>query len=274
MKCTVIVDNLAPVIGKRNFLAEHGLSLLIEHQGQKILFDTGESETCTYNLSLLGIHPNQIDLLVFSHGHHDHTGGLLPFLRVGNKKFPVVAHPDIFSSHYGRTGFAGIPYTRDQLTSLGVEWQLTDKPREIAPKLWFSAGIPRTNDFETVDKKLFVCCSDGSHGPDPLADDAALFYESDKGLVVIGGCAHSGLVNIVEYGLQLTGAKRLAGWIGGTHLGPADDRQRQKTIEALKNWDLDFLVTGHCTGFDMMADLRQALGERFTASTVGAEFEF
>ena len=274
MKCTVVVDNLAPVIGKRTFLAEHGFSLLIEHLGQKILFDTGESETCTYNLSLLGIHPDQIDLLVLSHGHHDHAGGLLPFLRVANKKTPLVAHPDIFSEHHGRTGFAGIPYTQGQLTSLGIEWRLTEEPCEIAPKLWFSGRIPRSTDFEVVDKNLFVCCGDGSHSPDLIPDDAALFYESEKGLVVIGGCAHSGMVNIIEYGLRLTGAARLAGWIGGTHLRAADAVQREKSMEALEKLNPDFLVTGHCTGFEMMSDLRHRLGKRFIPSTVGSEFEF
>ena len=274
MKCTVVVDTLAPVIGKRNFLAEHGFSLLIEHLEQKILFDTGESETCIDNLGLLGIHPSRIDLLVLSHGHHDHAGGLLPFVRVANKKIPLVAHPDIFPEHHGWMGFAGILYTRGQLSSLGIEWRLTDEPCEIAPKLWFSGRIPHSTDFEVADNEHFASSCDGFHSPDLIPDDVALFYESEKGLVVIGGCAHSDMINIIEFGLRLTGAARLAGWIGGTHLRTADAVQMEKSMEALEKWNPDFLVAGHCIGFEMLSDLRLRLGARFISSAVGAKVEF
>lgn len=276
MKCTVIVDNWAPVIWKRPFLAEHGFSLLIEYDDCKVLFDTGYSQIVTYNLSLLNVHPAQIDALVLSHGHTDHVGGLLPFLQMGNKEYPVYAHPGIFTPRYHSIMgvdriYRGIPYTRTQLTCLGAEWRLSEDPQEIAPNLWFSGQIPRKTSFEPGDNSLIILGTDGREHPDPVVDDVALFHTNERGLVVIGGCTHSGLVNTVQYGFEITGANRLSGWIGGAHLGPATIKQQDKTLGMIEELDPDFVMSGHCTGFKMMAELSRLLGNRFIPGAVGTE---
>ena len=238
MKVTVIIDNAVLPGARQPLLAEHGLSLLIEHAGKKILYDTGQSSAVVSNLSLLGFRPSELDMLVVSHGHYDHTGGIFHVLQHARKKIPVYAHikgyfrPDTPLPGQQRR-FAGIPHKKELLTALGAEWCFVDKPTEIIPGLWVSGHIPRNTDYETGDTKLVTCATDGTECQDTIEDDTSLFYAGPRGLVVIGGCTHAGLVNTVRRGLEVTGTSRLAGWIGGTHLGPVSKEQQVKTLAQL-----------------------------------------
>ena len=143
------------------FSAEHGLSLLIEHAGKKVLYDTGQSSAVVSNLSLLGYRPAELDMLVVSHGHYDHTGGIFHVLQHARKKIPIYAHKGIFQSRYSTSGqphrFIGIPHEKELLTALGAEWHFVDTPTEIIPGLWVSGHIPRITDYETGDPKLVTC---------------------------------------------------------------------------------------------------------------------
>lgn len=276
MKITVVVDNSVPISSPRPFLGEHGYSLLLEVNARKILVDAGQSAAVVHNLSLLGIHPNQLDAIVLSHGHYDHTGGLYHLLNSRNKPIPVYAHENIFQSRYstggGRKRFIGIPYVKDELTTLGVDWHLSSEPVEIVPNLLFSGQIPRLTDYEAGDAKLVVCC-DECDCQDQIIDDSSLYFSSSKGLVVIAGCSHSGLVNTVEYGLKLTGHQQLSGWIGGTHLGPVSHGQQIKTLDKINEYDPHFIAASHCTGFEMMAELYKRFGERFITGFVSRVIE-
>ena len=264
MKVTVIVDNMVQLGTRLPFLAEHGLSLLIEHAGKKVLFDTGQSSAVVSNLSLLGFRPSELDMLVVSHGHYDHTGGIFHVLQHARKAIPVYAHKSIFQPRYSMAGgqrrFIGIPYEKELLTALGAEWRFVDKPTEIVSGLWISGQISRDTDYETGDHELVACAADGSECQDTIEDDTSLFYAGPRGLVVIGGCTHSGLVNTVRWGLEVTGTSQLAGWIGGTHLGPVSKEQREKTLAQLASLDPEFIAANHCTGFAMMATLYNVLG--------------
>lgn len=276
MKISVVVDNAVPIKVRMPFLAEHGFSLLLEHENRRVLFDTGASSAVVSNLGLLGIHPSTVDMIVVSHGHYDHTGGLYSVLQHAGKKMPVYAHPLIFRPRYStgeRRHFVGIPHTREQLTELGADWRFSDGPLELLPGLWVSGEIPRESGFESVDSKLVVFDAEGCDCQDDLPDDLSLFYSGPKGLVVIGGCTHSGLVNTVRRGLKLTGASRLAGWVGGTHLGPASAEQQDKTIGELESLAPDFIAANHCTGFSMMSRLHARFGGRFTPAFVSTTIE-
>jgi 7,8-dihydropterin-6-yl-methyl-4-(beta-D-ribofuranosyl)aminobenzene 5'-phosphate synthase len=212
-------------------------------------------------------------MIALSHGHYDHTGGIIHILHHAAKRMPVYAHPKIFEPRFSIAGekrrFIGIPYVKEQLSQLGGDWHLTDKPAELLPGLWFSGEIPKQSGFESGDAKLVVCTADGCNCQDQIADDAALFFSAPNGLVVIGGCTHSGLVNTVRYGLELTGAPRLAGWIGGTHLGPVSAAQQDKTLAELESMAPDFIAANHCTGFVMMSKLHELFGNRFFPAFVG-----
>ncbi len=278
IKVTVVVDNSVPISAKKPFLGEHGLSLLLEMDSRKLLLDAGQSAIVVHNLSLLGVHPLQLDAIAISHGHYDHTGGLPHILRHRRKPIPIYAHTQIFGERYSVSGegreHIGIPFTKEESISLGAEWQFKNEPVEIAPNLWFSGSMPRTTAFEKGDTKLVVCDKTGCDCQDEIPDDTALYYASDKGLVVIGGCSHSGLVNTLNRGFQITGQTRLAGWIGGTHLGPVSPNQQEISLATLAQYSPDFVAANHCTGFEMMAELRACFGKKFIPAFVGTVIEF
>lgn len=267
MKVTVVIDNYVPMSTPSPFLGEHGFSLLMETPEAKVLMDCGQSEAVVKNLSLLGVHPDQLDAIVLSHGHYDHAGGLKFVLQHRSKPIPVYAHPDIFKDRYsiagGRKRQIGVPCVKELLTTLGAQWHLSAEPLEIIPNLFFSGEVPRTTSYEAGDKKLVIEKDDCCECQDPLKDDISLYHKTDKGLVVIGGCTHSGIINTINYCLKLAGCDHVRGWIGGTHLGPVSAGQRSESIKALENYQLEFLATGHCTGFNMMAELQRHFGEKF-----------
>lgn len=278
-KLTIVVDNCVPFNAGLPFLAEHGLSMLLETQGLKLLIDTGQSSAIIHNLSLLGIAPAAIDMIAISHGHYDHTGGLFHILKHARKTIPVCLHEEAFASHcsasQGQRRFIGIPYRQEQLTTLGADWQMHRAPREIMPGVWISGTVPRTTAFETGDAKLVVPDANGGCDcQDEIVDDMAIFVKSAKGLVVVSGCTHAGLVNMIRHGLAVTGCENLHGWIGGTHLGPLTPEQQDRTIAELQAFQPEFVAANHCTGFLMMARLQHVFMERFIPAFVGIRIEF
>jgi len=277
MKITVVIDNCLPPSTRGPYLAEHGLSLLIETEGKRILFDTGQSSAVVNNLSLMGIHPSTLDAIIISHGHYDHAGGLMAILQHAQKKIPVYAHPDIFSTRVsvaGKRHSIGIPFTKDQLTELGAQWMLSSAPVEIVPNLLFSGQIPKNTAYEFGDKRLLTCDCHGECVEDPIPDDISLFCKSAQGLRVIGGCTHSGIINTIEYGLKLTGETQMHTWLGGTHLGPVSSEQQHQTLDALEAMNPQLIAANHCTGFAMMAELSHRFKERFIPAFVGTVIEW
>lgn len=277
MKITVAMDNTVPINAKFPFLGEHGSSLLLEADEAKILIDAGQSSAVVSNLSLLGIAPSSLDMAIISHGHYDHAGGLYPVLQHAKKELPVYAHPGIFTPRFSISGgirqYIGIPYTKDQLTSLGARWNFVEEPFQLTEHLWISGSVPRITGYEQGDTRLVTCCGDGDC-QDPIQDDMSIYYVRGRDMVVIGGCTHSGLVNTVKHGFAITGATRLAGWIGGTHLGPVSPEQQTQTLQQLDDWKPDFVAATHCTGFPMMSALYRKFGSRYISAFIGAVIEW
>jgi 7,8-dihydropterin-6-yl-methyl-4-(beta-D-ribofuranosyl)aminobenzene 5'-phosphate synthase len=276
VKITVAVDNNVPFYARLPLAAEHGVAFLIDTGEQRILYDTGQTGVVVANLDALGIPPTSIDAIALSHGHYDHAGGLLAVLKKVRRDIPVFVHPEAFSTRYSVTAEArvpiGIPFARDYIEAVGGSWRPSAVPTEIVPGLWFSGSIPRVTDFETGDRRLHIGTEAGD-APDPMHDDTVLYWMGSRGLVVIGGCTHSGLVNAVRHGFTVTGQDRLQGWVGGTHLGPVGSEQQDRTIDQLAAWNPEFVAANHCTGFAMMSRLRERFGERFIAAFVGERIE-
>ena len=276
MKVTIVVDNSVSPGARGPFLGEHGLAMLIEAGGRRFLFDTGQSGIVTHNLGLLGVHPSSLDAVILSHGHYDHTGGLKAVLQMAGRPMPVIAHEGIFQDRVSVAGNRrpiGIPYTRAFLTELGAQWRFSDRPLELVPGLWVSGQIPRRTGFERGDGNLCACQADGSCAEDAFPDDGALFHQGALGLQVIGGCTHSGVINTVQYGLEITGQSKLDAWVGGTHLGPAMPDQQRASLEALEQLGPRLIAANHCTGFAMMSALQHRFGSGFTPAFTGTVLE-
>jgi 7,8-dihydropterin-6-yl-methyl-4-(beta-D-ribofuranosyl)aminobenzene 5'-phosphate synthase len=276
LKVTVLVENTVGV--PAGLLSEWGLSMLLDFGDEKILFDTGEQGNLVANAHTLGHDLRQINRVVLSHGHYDHTGGLLKFL-LFRGKVPVYAHPDLFCGHYARkmigqeNQYIGVPYCYEQILSAGAEFHWHKDPVELRPGLWLSGEIPRKTDFEKVDGRMVLVKGEQTV-PDAIADDFSLFYVTEQGLVILLGCAHSGLVNIIEHAKQVTGESRVKAIIGGTHLGPADPEQQRKTINYLHGLNLSCLAPNHCTGLGMTVKLAAEFPKIFTFAAVGTTLVF
>ena len=181
------------------------------------------------------------------------------------KSIPVLAHPDIFAPKLKARPtleYIGPPFSRVQAEAAGAVMLECRGPVPLAPGLTTTGEVPRRESLETVEG--FWTVRDGHYCPDAIPDDQALAAVlPDRGLAVITGCAHSGIINTINYCLKLAGCDHVRGWIGGTHLGPVSAGQRSESIKALENYQLEFLATGHCTGFNMMAELQRHFGEKF-----------
>ena len=278
MKLTVAIDNNVPISSKPSLLGEHGLAFLLDTEKEKYLFDAGQTGAVVHNLGLMGISPKILTALIISHGHYDHTGGLEAVIGQAAKRLPVYAHKDVFIKRYslskGTRRFVGIPFREEHLIGIGADFHYTVTPIQLTDSLWISGAVPRREEYELGDKHLVQCSECEEVFPDAVSDDMGLYYVSAKGLVVISGCAHSGMINMIRYGMELTGVNRLHAVIGGTHLGPVSSEQQEKTLQELQKLNPDLVASSHCTGFAMMARLQQTFGEKFVPAFVGTKFEF
>ncbi len=244
MKIKVVVDDLS---GKRGCLSEHGLSLLIERNGKKILFDTGFGFSLLKNLERLNVKPDEISYIILSHGHDDHTGGLLSFLKNRSKEVEIYAHPDIFKGKYKDKGerkdYIGIPEKRETYEKYGGRFKLKREFFEIEEGLYFSGQIERINNF--MDKTLVVKEGD-EFVIDSVYDDISIGIKMDSGIFIVTGCNHSGLSNTLTHfynHLRLP----IIGVLGGLHLLNFEDRIKD-AIDGIKKFDLKKIYPLHCTG--------------------------
>jgi 7,8-dihydropterin-6-yl-methyl-4-(beta-D-ribofuranosyl)aminobenzene 5'-phosphate synthase len=270
VQITTLSENTA---GRMNLLAEWGLSILIEADGYKILLDTGQSFSAAYNAITLGIDLSQIDKIVFSHGHLDHTGGFLHILKMVKDQVEVIAHPDIWALKYARRServvdYIGVPFPREAAEILGASFNLTKEPVWISENIVTSGEIPMVTEYEKIDPILYVK-EKGELKPDPLWDDQALFIKSDKGLIIILGCAHRGIINTIRYARELTGVEPVCAVIGGTHLISASPQRMDLTIAELSRFGVQRLGVSHCTGLPASAILARTFGEDFFFNNAG-----
>lgn len=270
IKITTLSEDTA---ARMNLLAEWGLSILIEADGYKILLDTGQSFSAAYNAITLGIDLSQIDKIVFSHGHLDHTGGLLYILKMVKGKVEIIAHPDIRALKYARRPeraeeYIGVPFPREAAETLGVSFNLTKEPVWLSGNIVTSGEIPMLTEYEKIDPILYVK-ENGKLKPDPLWDDQALFIKSEKGLIIILGCAHRGIINTIRHAQKLTGVEPVYAVIGGTHLISASPQRMDLTIAELSSFGIQRLGVSHCTGLPKSAILAHVFGEAFFFNNAG-----
>lgn len=276
MKARVTVLSENSVIKPMGLIGEHGFAALVEREDQKVLFDTGQGYALIHNARILGVDLEAIDTVVLSHGHYDHTGGLAELLKAGGRK-RIFAHPGIFVSRYwegpdGSREPIGIPFTRAYLEGLGADFNLSKNSQVVAEGIATTGEVPMETGFEKGDTTLFLCDEHGG-GRDPHLDDLSLVVEGESGLLVLLGCAHAGLVNILRHVQRQYPDKPIKAVVGGTHLGFSDEEQMQGTIDAMTGMGVEKVGASHCTGLAGSARLREALGDSFFFAGVGSVLE-
>jgi 7,8-dihydropterin-6-yl-methyl-4-(beta-D-ribofuranosyl)aminobenzene 5'-phosphate synthase len=270
IKLTTLSENTA---GKPGLLAEWGLSILVEADKYKVLLDTGLGISAAHNAAIMGIDLSAVDRIVLSHGHRDHTGGSKHMLNVMRKQIEVIAHPDIWAAKYSRTfskraQYAGIPFARESLESRGASFNLTKEPVWITDNIVTSGEIAMHTKYERIDRDLLVKEGDKLR-PDPLKDDLALIIKTQKGLVVVLGCGHRGMINTLHHAQKITGVEQIRMVVGGTHLLHASRKQIGLTIAELKRLSVQKIGVSHCTGLQAAAVLFQEFGDKFFFNNTG-----
>jgi len=251
MQLSVLVDNNTLI--DRYFLAEPGLSFLIEDEDLSVLFDTGYSDIFIKNAHKMGKPLTHLDYIVLSHGHLDHTWGIEPYLRylteldIEHLPFSrpsLVAHPETLTgiSAHGLQEIGSL-ISEDRLAK-HFDLLLRKEPQFLSQTLVFLGEIPRTNDFEG---HLPIGQKDGSDKGDMVMDDSALVYKTAKGLVIITGCSHAGICNIIEYAKKVCNDERILDIIGGFHLLNPPKRQMEGTLSYFKDLCPNRVYACHCT---------------------------
>lgn len=278
-RITVICENRSSEM--KNIAGEHGFSVLIEKNGTTLLMDTGQGMTLKSNARTLGIDFSAIDTLVVSHGHFDHTGGLTDVFPV-RPGIRLIAHPDIFAPKYAEHktpqhpvyAYIGIPFTQAHIEShFQSAFEFKREFEQISDGIYFSGEIDKVTDFELPDTRLKIK-TDGGYEPDPLKDDISLLVETDRGPVIVTGCAHSGIVNVIKHFEKKTGYREFYGVIGGTHLGFLhSDRQLEQSLAAFEQYRLKLVAVSHCTGNEAAAACYDRFRDRFAFANAGWRIE-
>ena len=268
-RLTILVDNSSAT----GLVCEHGLSLWIEAEDRRILFDTGQGTALERNGRSLGIELNQTDFLIASHGHYDHTGGIKLIFDIA-PEVKVYLHPMALGPKYSQKDRQvkpiGMPDSaKDAIQDFGgkrrVFW--TEIPTEIIPGLFVTGPIPRITDFEDTGGKFYVdpCCQTA----DQLVDDQAIFFETIRGLVVLLGCAHAGVVNTVDFITKFMQKNHLFAIIGGMHLLNASLLRIDNTIDVLNQYGVQVVAPLHCTGKTASERMQNAFGDRYVPMKTG-----
>ncbi|MFH1035787.1 MAG: MBL fold metallo-hydrolase [Pseudomonadota bacterium] len=272
---TVVVDNQPGLAG---LTPEWGLALWIEHQGQAILYDTGQGASLLANLKALELDPQRLTGVVISHGHHDHIGGLGPLLYArGGQPLDVWCHIGAFDAHYlekdGDLKDIGAPLGgRAAYEDRGAVFNFVDVYALPWPGVHLLAPIPRRTSFEGPAPGL-VSMLGPAVVPDPVSEDLALVLETAAGPLAISGCAHAGAANILLH-VQQVMARPAAWLLGGLHLDRLEPLPRQNTLEFLYNQPQLRVAAGHCTGDMALAALAEHLEGRLTPLSLGLRLEF
>ena len=287
---SAVIQRAMPLVGtemKNSILAEHGFSALVtvveEETSRCMLFDFGFSEHgAAFNADALGADLTRVEALALSHGHLDHVGGLMQLVeKTGQRNLPLVLHPAAFRNprflkvtEEFKVIFPA--FTREKAKAAGAAVVATDQPYPMLDHAAaFLGQIPRTTEFEKGAPNL--CCEiDGREQPDPFDDDSALvFHVRGKGLVVLSGCAHSGIVNTVAYARQVTGVEKVLAVMGGFHLSGMDaEAVIRPTIEALKACAPTYIVPTHCTGRLAVQMIEKEMPDSFILNMSGTRLTF
>ena len=276
---TTLIENSPDDQGCLRF--EHGLSLYIElkngkERTVKALFDTGQIGDFIENAEKMGKSLDDLDYLVISHGHYDHGGGVPRLLPLLGRKTKIVAGGEIFRRKYklreNGYKFNGIAFSEKDFEDRSLELiKISEKAQRISEKMTVFHHFGRRNDFETISPKMVYRKESGKeqmYVPDDFQDEIVLGIDTSKGLVVIAGCSHAGIINILQDISDRTG-KLIYMVVGGTHLVEGDAERIRYTVQELKKMNIQKIAVSHCTGEVGAGKLKEAFGKDFIRNNTG-----
>lgn len=253
-------------------LAEHGLSVYIETGDRKILFDLGGSDLYRHNARRLGVDLDQVDMVVISHGHYDHTGGVPSFCEE-NQKAKIYIHEKAFATTYGLENGkpeaepCSIRWTKQQHAQIAGRLSLTSGTVWLTEDIAVSGTIPVADDYVPTEA-FYQLNEDGSLTVDPMEHEQFLTVRvrdeegKSRGIFIFSGCSHKGVVPCIRYAKRLFPGERMLGLLAGMHLYNSNAEMRKSILEQTAAEELEYVMPVHCTGILAICELKQLLGER------------
>lgn len=272
VKFTFLVENKTE---NSRCMAEHGLSVYIEADNKKLLFDTGASDLFYYNSKALDIELQQVDDVIISHGHFDHTGGIPKFCEI-NKTANIYIHKDSFGKSYGmrngkiRKDESGIKWDESMFLH---KFSLTEKPVFITDNIVVSGTIPIAEDDFTTES-FYRINSKGDYIKDPMNHEQFLAIADDRGIFLFSGCSHKGVLPTIRYAKKIFPQKEIFALIAGMHLSSADKKSREMVIDQIINENIDVIMPVHCTGIEAICDLKNKVSQKCIIPTTGGYYEY
>lgn len=272
---TTLIEDMPDDAGKLKY--EHGLSLYLETEDTKCLFDTGQSGEFVENAEALGKTLDDLDCVFLSHGHYDHGGGMSRLLPYLNRQTEVIVGEEFFCPKYKETEtgrrFNGVRFQSEDIQGNGNPLRLIRGTSErISSRMTVYHHFERKNKYETVSPSM-LSMYQGTEGtvfaPDDFRDEIALGIETERGLVVVAGCSHAGIINILQ-SIQEQAGVPVYGVVGGTHLIDADEDRVRWTAQELKKMGIQRIAVSHCTGDEGMRRLEDVFGEQFVRNNTGS----
>ena len=282
LRITVLAED--SVLYESPYLGQHGVSFLLEGTKHsditRVLVDVGQnSQALLSNMRIMNIFPSAIDMIVLTHCHYDHTKGVVNMLReIGKRNVRVIAHPDIFrpnfviDTYFRHVGI--VPEdSKDNIEKAGGKLLLTRDPLVIMPGIMTTGQVKRQTGFEEVVIKLKTI-EHGRIKDDQMLDDISVVASvKEKGLVIVTGCSHAGIVNIVKQAVEITRCDKIEGIVGGLHLVDAPEARIKRTVDELAKLNISWIYAGHCTGFKAQVEFYLTFSERFSPLHTGMQFE-
>ncbi len=273
MRFAFLMENKTNTTG---IVAEHGLSVYIETEGKKILFDAGATDLFAENAKVMGIDLAGVDMAVVSHGHYDHTGGF-PLFCTMNDKAPVYIHKNAFRESYilkdgelyGKND--GIRWTEGETEMMKERLVLTDAPLMITDDMAITGTIEPEEGF-TPTERFYYRDDDGNVTEDDMSHEQCLVIRRPEGLYIFSGCSHTGVLSALKAGKKLFPGEKVAVLVAGMHLYAASADERRRVVDELVAEAPERVMPVHCTGMDAICELRNALGDRCVTAMAGEHF--